>query len=118
MRYLILLLLNLPLVLLALVNIITQYKISKSSKRKFKRQIITWLIILIIILASFPLYNYLIGRSLLNSNELSFFDIAEITTIIYLFYSLNNQRRKVEQADRTINNLHREISIIISEEKK
>ena len=37
MRYLVLLLLNLPIILLALLNIITQYKIGKIPRQRFRR---------------------------------------------------------------------------------
>lgn len=116
MRYIVLVLLNLPIIILALVNLITNYKINKSSSRHFKHQLFLWLIILIILVCSFPFYNFIIGRPLLDASELSLFDIVEVTIIIYLIYAANNQRRRLERNERIINQLHQELAIILSEE--
>src|SRR5690606_23851752 len=105
---------NLPVVLLAFINILTQYKMRKVSRARFGRQILLWLIILIILVGSFPLYNHLQDRPLLDSSELSLFDIAQTTAIIFLFYVINYQRRQIESTERTTRDLHQELSIILS----
>jgi len=114
MRYLILVLLNLPIIILGLVNIITQYKLKKIERKRFRFQILLWMVILVVLIGSFPLYNYTIGKPLLDSTELSLFDIAETTAIIYLIYIINDHRRKLERSERTIRDLHQEISIRLS----
>lgn len=114
MRYVILVLLNAPIILLALVNIITQYKMKRISSNRFRHQIILWLVIMMVLVASFPTYNHINGRSILDASELSAFDIAQTTAIIYLIYIINNFRRKIEQSERTIRDLHQEVSIILS----
>lgn len=111
MRYLILVILNLPVILLAFTNLLTQYKLKKISKVRFRRQILLWLIILIVLVSSFPLYNYFNGKHLFDSSELSFFDIAETTAIIFLFYVINRHRQQIDQNDKIIRDLHQEISI-------
>ena len=118
MRYIFLVLINLPIILLAFVNIITQYKLKKIPKARFKKQIVLWILILGILILSFPVYNLLTLQPLLDSSELSLFDIVEITIIVFLVYSLNNQRRKIEQSEKTIRNLHQEISIRLSADEK
>lgn len=115
MRYIILVLLNLPVILLALINIVTHYKMKKVERRRFRFQIILWLVILIVLVSSFPLYNYLIGKAILDSSELSLFDIVQTTAIVYLLYIVNDHRRKIERDERTIRDLHQEISIRLSE---
>jgi len=114
MRYAILVLLNLPIILLALINIVTQYKMKRMSMNRFRQQIILWLVILTVLICSFPMYNHLSGKPTLDSSGLSLFDIIEITTIIYMIYILNNQRRKIEQNERTLRELHQEVSIRLS----
>ncbi len=115
MRYIILVILNLPVILLAFVNIVTQYKLKKVDRRRFRFQIILWLVILIVLISSFPIYNLVIGLPVLDSSELSLFDIFQTTAIIYLFYIINDYRRKIERDERTIRDLHQEISIRLSE---
>ena len=45
MRYLILVLLNVPIILAALINIIIQYKQRKVSVTRFRHQLIIWMVI-------------------------------------------------------------------------
>jgi hypothetical protein len=114
MRYAVLVLLNMPVVMLAFTNILVQYKMKKISEGRFRQQITLWLVIFIALVGSFPIYNRLVGNPLLDSSELSLFDITEMTGIIYLIYVVNNQRRKIEQAEKTLRDLHQEISIRLS----
>ena len=115
MRYLLLLLLNLPVILLALMSIVTQYKMNRMSRERFRSQMILWSAALIVIICSFPVYNLLSGKALLDSAELSLFDIFEITVIVTLVYALNNQRQRVERNEKTLRDLHQELSIKLSE---
>lgn len=115
MRYIILVILNLPVILLALINIITQYKLKKVDRRRFRFQIVVWMVILVVLISSFPIYNYVMGYPVLDSSELSLFDIIQTTAIIYLFYIINDYRRKIERDERTIRDLHQEISIRLSD---
>jgi len=118
MRYTILVILNIPIVALALLNIITQYKMSKITKQRYRHQIFLWLLILTVLICSFPFYNYLVGKPLLDSAELSLFDIVQTTTIIALFYIVNSQRQKIEHIEKTTRDLHQELSIKLSVKEK
>lgn len=117
MRYLILVLLNVPIILAALINIITQYKLRKVSTARFRHQLIIWMVIMVVLIGSFPLYNISIGRPPLDSSELSLFDILQTTAIILLFYIANNQRQRIDQNERRLRDLHQELSIRLSNEK-
>ena len=114
MRYIILVLLNTPIILLALFNIVTQYKMRKVTIRRFRQQFILWLIVLILLICSFPFYNYSVGKPIFDSAELSLFDIAQTTAIILIFYVINSQRRKIERSEKIIRDLHQELSIRLS----
>lgn len=115
MRYLILVLLNTPVVFLALFNIVTQYKVKKISKTRFHSQLTLWLAILIVLISSFPLYNYFSSNELLDSSELSSFDIFQTTAIIGLIYIVNSQRRNIERNEKATRDLHQELSIRLSQ---
>lgn len=117
MRYLILLLLNIPIILAALLSIVTQYKLKKASKQRFRHQIILWSILLIVLVCSFPAYNLLSGRPILDSHELSLFDIVQTTAIIVMIYVLNRHRQTIEANEKRIQDLHKELSIRISEDE-
>ena len=115
MRYVILVLLNAPIILLALFNIITQYKLKKVSSQRFRHQLFLWSLILIVLVLSFPLYNYITGNPILDSSELSLFDIIQTTAIIFLIYILKSQRQKNENIEKTLKELHQELSIKLSD---
>ena len=117
MRYITLVLLNIPIILAALINIITQFKLYKVSAARFKHQLIIWLIIMVVLVGSFPLYNISINHPPLDSSELSVFDILQTTAIILLFYIINNQRQRIDQNERRLRDLHQELSIRLSNEK-
>lgn len=117
MRYIILVLLNLPIILLALLNIVTQYKLKKVSKARFRHQILLWVVLLIVLIGSFPAYNYLNDRPMLDASELSLFDMVQTTAIIYMIYAINNQRRKIENNERAFRDLHQELSVKLSLKK-
>ena len=115
MRYLILVLLNVPIILAALINIITQYKLRKVSLARFRHQLIIWLVIMIVLVRSFPMYNISLGHPPLDSSELSLFDILQTTAIILLFYIANTQRQRIDQNERRLRDLHQELSIKLSQ---
>ena len=118
MRYIFLVLLNLPVIFIALVNIVTQYKLRRISKRRFVRQLLLWLGILVVLTGSFPLYNMLVGRHPLDSSELSSFDIIQTTFIVFLIYIANYQRLKVERNEKMLRDLHQELSIRLSNDER
>jgi len=118
MRYLVLLLLNLPIVLLALVNTVTLYKLKKISKQKFRHQVLIWFGIFVVVAGSFPAFNWISGRPLFASENFSTFDIVQTTVIVYLLYILNKQRQRIDNVEKIIRDLHTELSIKLSEKKK
>ena len=117
MRYITLVLLNVPIILAALMNIITQCNLRRVSATRFKHQLIIWLIIMVVLVGSFPLYNISINHPPFDSSELSIFDILQTTAIILLFYIINNQRQRIDQNERRLRDLHQELSIRLSNEK-
>jgi len=114
MRYLLLLLLNVPIISIALLNLITRFKLKKITKRRFRIQISIWAFLLIILISSFPLYNFAFEKELLDSSELSVFDIAQTTAIIFLLYIMNNLRQRTEDTEHRLRALHQELSIRLS----
>lgn len=111
MRYITLVILNIPVILLALTNLVMRYKLKRIDVGKFRQQILLWLILLILLVSSFPLYNLATGRPLLDSQGLSAFDIVQTTAIIALFYIVNNQRQKIGHTERYLRDFHQELSI-------
>lgn len=115
MRYIVLVLLNVPVVLLSLTNLITKYKTGKLTKERFHIQVSLWIIIFLVVAGSFPLYNSLVGNPPFQSDDLTFFDIAQTTVIIFLIYTVGKLHQKLEWAEKYQRDLHQELSIRLSE---
>lgn len=115
MRYILLVILNMPIIAFGLLNIFTQYKLGRMSKERLLHQISLWGGTLIVLISSFPAYNLFTGKPIFDSSELSLFDIFQTTAIIIIIYLLNRQRQKIEQNEKTIRDLHQELSIRLSE---
>lgn len=111
MRYLILLLLTAPIIILAFINLLVNFKMHKITRRRFYQQFGVWFMISTILICSYPVYNLLNGRSLLDASSLNAFDIVQTTAVIYLFYVVNDHRRKIERAEKAFRDLHQELSI-------
>lgn len=113
-RYLILLLLNLPFIIVGMVNSLVAYKIGRSSKSKLYVRLAFWLILLAGLIAAEPIYEYLRVNGLTVTDSLSLFDVVQITGIIFLIYLTNRNRNKVESLEYRLKNLHQELSIQLS----
>lgn len=113
-RYTLLLLLNLPFILAGILGNITQNKLGKSSKNRLRAQLLLWFIILSGLIIAEPLYEWLYGHRLTQTEPLSLFDVIQITAIIITFYIATRTRAKLEDVERRLNDLHQELSIRLS----
>lgn len=112
-RYLLLFLLNLPFILAALLSALTQYKLGKSSRRRFVVQAAIWIVILFGLAIAQPLYEWLYSHDLTQTEPLSLFDVIQITAIVITFYMANRTRAQLELAERRLSDLHQELSILL-----
>lgn len=117
-RYLILLLLNLPLIIMALLSALVDYKMGKLSRKKYVVQIGLWLIILIGIGSAHLIYSFLFSHQLTQTEPLSLFDVIQITGVIVVLFMANRSRIKLETLERRVQDLHQELSIRLSEEEQ
>ena len=113
-RYILLLIFTLPFIIAAIINLTTQYKLSKISRTRFVSWILIWTAILAGLVFAEPLYNWLFFNNLTVSESLSLFDVVQITAIIMLFYIVNRLLQKTEVIEKRLRDLHQEISIILS----
>jgi hypothetical protein len=114
MRYIFLVTLNLPVILLAIANIVTLYKMNKISKLRFRTQLTIWILTLIVLIGSFPVYNHFAGAPIFDSHDLSLLDVIQTTAIVYLFYIANDLRRRLDKSEKIVRDLHQELSIRLS----
>ncbi|MGC1177240.1 MAG: hypothetical protein WA843_04170 [Candidatus Saccharimonadales bacterium] len=115
-RYLILVLLNTPLVIAALLSALVDYKMGKFSRKKYVAYASAWVLIFAGLVLAQPIYQYLFSNKLTQTEPLSLFDVIEITGIIYVLFIANRSRLKVEEVERRVQDLHQELSIRLSDE--
>jgi hypothetical protein len=117
-RYLILVILNLPLILLALLGALVEYKMGRISRKGFVRQVIIWFLILGGLAGAKSIYEFLFSQGLTQTEPLSLFDVIQITGIIIVLFMANRSRIKLENLERRVQDLHQELSIRLSKEHK
>lgn len=110
-RYLILVILNAPLIMAGILSATVSYRLNKSSKKRFIFRILLWFGILIGLLLSEPIYNFLFSNQLTTTEPLSLFDVIQITGIIFTLFLANRAYTKAESLERMVHNLHRELTI-------
>lgn len=115
-RYVLLFLLNIPFVLLGLLNCIVSYKLKNISRRKFVFQVMLLFIVGFGLVFASSLYSYLFNHNLTVSEPLSLFDVVQITAIIYLLFAYAKVQMKSEKIEQRVERLHQEISIKLSED--
>lgn len=116
-RYLLLLILTIPFILLSIISAITQYKLGRSTKKRLVIQIIIWLLILVGLASAESIYSWLFQSKLTQTEPLSLFDVIQITAIVIVFYIANRSRAKIDMLEKRLQDLHQELSIRLSNKK-
>lgn len=117
-RYLLLLILNLPLILMAIMAIITRYKLRKASRRRTVAHLLFWLLILTGLIFAQPLYEWLFSSGYTDTDSLSLFDVIQITAIVAILYVVTRMRSRVDTLEQKLASLHREMSILMSNKRQ
>ena len=110
-RYLLLRLLITPFVLAGLITALTQYKLGRSSKRRFVIQSSLWVAVFIALALAEPAYEWLFANQLTQTEPLSLFDVVLFTALVFIFYIVNRTRVRVDGLEKRIEDLHKELSI-------
>ena len=116
-RYLLLFLLNLPLIVIAVGGLVVKLKLKKISGKRFFVYMCFWLLILAGLILAQPIYEYLFANNLTETEPLSLFDVVQLTAIISILFALVRVRTRLELTERRLNDLHQEISIQLSKDK-
>ena len=114
-RYLLLVLLNLPLIILALTGALVSYKLGRISRSKFIFQIAIWGLIFAGLASAKFIYEFLFSNNLTQTEPLSLFDVIQITGIILVLFIANRTRIKLDSLERRVHDLHQELSIRLSD---
>lgn len=115
-RYTILVILNLPLIIAAIMKGVVSYKLGRTSRRQMYTRIGLWLAILAGLIFAEPIYGFLFSRNLTQTEPLSLFDVIQITGIIAVLFIANQAHSKADILEQRVQDLHREISIKLSDD--
>ena len=110
-RYILLILLNLPLIVAGIAGTLVDYKLNKTSRKKFILQVSIWVVILIAIVSVGFVNVYLTEANITKITSIDYFDIIQFTAIVYLLFIANRTRIKTDALEKRTNDLHRELSI-------
>jgi glycosyltransferase involved in cell wall biosynthesis len=113
-RYLILVILNTPLVIAALLSAFIDFKMGRTSIKVFFRHVILWLFIFAGLACTKFIYESLFSHGLTQTEPLSLFDVIEITGIIFVLFMESRSRIKIGTLERRVQDLHQELSIRLS----
>lgn len=117
-RYLLLFLLNTPVILAGLLSVLTQYKLRRISSRKFIIHASLWGLLLLGLGGADFIYTWLFNNNLTQTDSLSLFDVIQITLIVYLLYTTNRIKTRHDQLSQRVNTLQQKLSIKLSEVKE
>lgn len=117
-RYLILIILNAPLIIAAMINTLVGYKLKRVSRRRFIFGMAFWLVLLVGLICVEPIYSFLFSNNLTETEPLSLFDVMQITGIIFTLFIANKAYGKVDLLERRVQDLHQELSIELSKKER
>lgn len=116
-RYLILIILNTPLILVAILGALVSYKLNHLSLRRLVIKVTFWVVVFAGLLSAEHIYNFLYSNNLTRTEPLSLFDVFQITGVIFVFFLVNRLYVKVDVLERRVQDLHQELSIRLSTTK-
>jgi hypothetical protein len=115
-KYVLLVLINSPLIIFAVLMAVTSYKTGRSTKRRCTVLVVFWLLVGTGMLFVEPAYDLLVRANLTASPPLSVFDIILLTALLFLMLLLVQLYDKLTALSRKVSKMHE--SIAIMEESK
>ena len=117
-RYTVLVILNLPLIIAGVLNSVVSFKLGRVNQRRFIVRLVFWLSIFAGLVFAQPIYSFLFSKHLTQTEPLSLFDVIQITGIVFTLFIANQAYTKVDLLERRVQDLHQELSIRLSKNKK
>lgn len=110
-KYVLLIILNAPLVLYALFNVFVSYKMKRHSQLQTAIRFIFWGLILVAIFCNKPITDFLYSHELTNSPPLSIFDVFLCTGTIISLLLLGRAYGRITQLEDRFTELQEVISL-------
>lgn len=113
-KYVLLVLINLPVVLFGITRAITRYKTkpARISRTKCVIEVLLWLSIGIGLSIVEPVYNTLIQHNLTNSPPMSLFDVVLLTLFVFCLLLVVETKEELTALKRVVTRLHEKVAIV------
>ena len=113
-KYLLLVLINAPIVLIGVVRAITRYKTkpARISRSKCITEVVFWLAIGVGLSFVEPLYNTLLRHNLTDSPPMSLFDVALLTLFVFALLLIVETNEEITALKKTVSRLHEKLAIV------
>jgi hypothetical protein len=115
-KYALLVIVNLPILIIAILGAITSYKTKRSSKRRCIVEVAFWCAVGVLLICIEPIYNALVRHNLTNSAPMSIFDLVLLTLFILCLLLIRKLNEKVTELNKKLSKLHE--NIVIAEEQR
>jgi hypothetical protein len=110
-RFLVLVIINLPIVLIGIIGAITSYKTSRTSKKRCITEVTGWIIVGISLVLIQPVYNLLVQNHLTASDSMSIFDVILLTLILLCGLLIIRANEKIALLNKKLSRIHEHIAI-------
>ncbi len=110
-KYLIIIFLNLPIAIMGILWSTVSYKTKAMSKKRYKLEVASWVIIVLGLVSIEPIYNKLIQLNLTDSAPLSLIDVIALTLIVLSLFLIGRLQEKITILNKKFSILHQEIVI-------
>lgn len=117
-KYVLLFILNIAFVIFGYLKAVMLYRTKNTDTLTFMLRMVFWTAILLVLVFSHGIYNYLYNHGLTDSTPLSLPDVVLATGIMICLSLCVRLYSKVDAMDKRISDLHEKLSIYISESKK
>lgn len=113
-KYVLLVLINAPIMLIGIVRAITRYKTkpARISKSKAIIEVLFWLAIGVGLSFVEPVYNTLIQHNLTDSPPMSLFDVAVLTLFVFALLLIVETNEELTALKRTVTRIHEKLAIV------
>lgn len=113
-RYLILVLLNLPLIVAGIISSVIGYKLKTIRRSQLFARLLLWGFIFVGLISVKNVYDFLFSSNLTRTEPLSLFDVVQITGIVFAIFLAIRARTKADLLQRQVHELHQQLVLHLS----
>ena len=111
-KYVLLVLINSPLILFAILMAVTSYKTGRSTRRRCTVLVVFWLAVGIGMVFVEPVYDLLVRENLTASPPLSVFDIILLSGLVFQLLIMVQLYDKLNTLSRKVSRMHMSMAIM------